>query len=206
MVKYTIYPYHPDNLYEYLIYDYLPSTRCYVQYMGHVRKVRLSCYLLLLSNDSKTRLQDSCTFMTWSIICTWFGVFCFDYIFSNEFINLPIFFSIASVALGQSYFPSAREVILKDMGIIGWYLTTTQHNKMGTVHLFFGCAVLYVPEIVVLIWWAYCIMNGMPRIQHGPDIKQYSSVYVTNISYSPLTYGGPLLFGMSTHVKYIYPQ
>ena len=66
-----------------------------------------------------------------------FAVICFDYIFSNEFMNPPIFFSIASVALGQSYFPSAREVILKDMGIIGWYLTTTKHNKMGTVHLFF---------------------------------------------------------------------
>ena len=33
--------------------------------MGEVMKVWLSCYLVLLSNDSKTRLQDSRTFVTW---------------------------------------------------------------------------------------------------------------------------------------------
>ena len=32
--------------------------------MGQVSKVRLSCYLLLLSNDSKTRWQDRPTFVT----------------------------------------------------------------------------------------------------------------------------------------------
>ena len=35
--------------------------------MGQVTKVRLSCYLVLLSNDSKTRYQDSHTFVTWPI-------------------------------------------------------------------------------------------------------------------------------------------
>ena len=33
--------------------------------MDQVTKMRLSCYLVLLSADSKTRQQDSCTFMTW---------------------------------------------------------------------------------------------------------------------------------------------
>ena len=46
----------------------------------------------------------------------------------------------------------------------------------------------------------------MPRIQHGPEIKQYCSVDATNISYSSLTYIVYVLFGMSTHVKYLYPQ
>ena len=41
----------------------------------------------------------------------------------------PISFRIASLALGQSYdCPSAREVTLKDMGKIGWYITTTKCN------------------------------------------------------------------------------
>ena len=34
-------------------------------YMGQVMKVCLSCYLVLLSNDSKTRKQDRPTFVTW---------------------------------------------------------------------------------------------------------------------------------------------
>ena len=36
-------------------------------YMGQVTEVQLSCYLVLLSNDSKTRYQDSHTFVTWPI-------------------------------------------------------------------------------------------------------------------------------------------
>ena len=37
--------------------------------------------------------------------------------------HLPIFFRVASLALGQSYdCPSAGEVILKNMGIIGCYI------------------------------------------------------------------------------------
>ena len=35
--------------------------------MGQVPKLRLSCYLVLLSIDSKTRLQDSHSFGTWPI-------------------------------------------------------------------------------------------------------------------------------------------
>ena len=38
-------------------------------FMGQVTKVRLSCYLVLLSNDSKTKQQDSRSFMTWPIYC-----------------------------------------------------------------------------------------------------------------------------------------
>ena len=39
--------------------------------MGQVTKVRLSCYLILLSNDSKTRCQDSRTFTSWPIYCSY---------------------------------------------------------------------------------------------------------------------------------------
>ena len=38
-------------------------------YMGQVMKLRLSCYLVLLSIDSKTRLQDSHSLVTWPICC-----------------------------------------------------------------------------------------------------------------------------------------
>ena len=38
-----------------------------VKYMGQVTKLQLSCYLVLLSIDSKTRLQDSRSFVTWPI-------------------------------------------------------------------------------------------------------------------------------------------
>ena len=40
---------------------------CSRMHMGQVMEVRLSCYLVLLSNDSKTRLQDSRTSMTWPV-------------------------------------------------------------------------------------------------------------------------------------------
>ena len=36
-------------------------------HMDQVTKVRLSCYLVLLSTDSKTRQHDSRTFVTWPI-------------------------------------------------------------------------------------------------------------------------------------------
>ena len=49
-----------------------------------------------------------------------------------------IFIRVASLALGQSYdSPSAIEVILKNMGTIGQYLTTTTHNIPQTVCLLF---------------------------------------------------------------------
>ena len=35
--------------------------------MGQVTKLWLSCYLVLLSIDSKTRQQDSRSFVTWPI-------------------------------------------------------------------------------------------------------------------------------------------
>ena len=38
-----------------------------ISVMGQVTKVGLSCYLVLLSFDSKTRWQDRCTFVTWPI-------------------------------------------------------------------------------------------------------------------------------------------
>ena len=42
-------------------------------------------------------------------------------------LHVPIFFKVASLALGQSYdCPSASEATLKDMGKINWYQT---HNK-----------------------------------------------------------------------------
>ena len=53
-----------------VFYDYFGGKRkwlCYKEfqlYMGQVTKVRLSCYLVLLSNNSKTRQQDNLTFVT----------------------------------------------------------------------------------------------------------------------------------------------
>ena len=38
-------------------------------YVGQVTKKWLSCYLVLLSIDSKTRLQDSPSFVTWPMYC-----------------------------------------------------------------------------------------------------------------------------------------
>ena len=44
--------------------------------------------------------------------------------------HFPIFFSIASLAQGQSYdCPNASEAILKNMGKIVLYLNTTIHDK-----------------------------------------------------------------------------
>ena len=46
----------------------------HILYMGQVTKVWLSCYLVLLSFDGKTRQHDSHTSVTWPIyihICTW---------------------------------------------------------------------------------------------------------------------------------------
>ena len=43
-------------------------------HMGQVMRVWLSCYLVLLSNDSKTRKQDSRTFVTWPIYTGYFFI------------------------------------------------------------------------------------------------------------------------------------
>ena len=41
--------------------------------MGQVTELQLSCYLVLLSADSKTRKQDNRTFVTWPIYkCVWY--------------------------------------------------------------------------------------------------------------------------------------
>ena len=37
------------------IYIYVQTQQCDSMYMGQVMEVQLSCYLILLSNDSKTR-------------------------------------------------------------------------------------------------------------------------------------------------------
>ena len=58
--------------------------------------------------------------------------FLLDYQFSLIYvINLPIFFRVASLALGQSYdCPSASEATLKKMGQTSLYQATTKHHKM----------------------------------------------------------------------------
>ena len=59
--------------------------------------------------------------------------------------SLPIFFSVASLALGQWYdCPSASEVTLKGMGKITWYLT---HHSMQPCAYFWG--ILYVYGVIL---------------------------------------------------------
>ena len=59
-----------------------------------------------------------------------FDVFVFS-LFWIHMIYLPIFFSVTSLALGQSYdCPSASEVTLKDMGKINLYHIA--NHKRGT--------------------------------------------------------------------------
>ena len=43
-------------------------------HMGQVTKLPLSCYLVLLSIDSKTRKQDSHSVVTWPILCRQFNL------------------------------------------------------------------------------------------------------------------------------------
>ena len=62
--------------------------------------------------------------------------FCFGLVWGC----LPISFRVSSLALGQSYdCPSAGEVILKDMGKITHYLTTTKHDKTWTLVFLWMC-------------------------------------------------------------------
>ena len=49
---------------------YIISPTCYI-YMGQVTELWLSCYLVLLSIDSKTRWQDSRSSVTWPIFLLW---------------------------------------------------------------------------------------------------------------------------------------
>ena len=70
---------------------------------------------------------------------------------SIHMIYLPTFFKITSLPLGQSYdCPSTSEVILKNMGKITQYLTTTKHNKARTVWIIHGmyCACHMVRSIL----------------------------------------------------------
>ena len=46
---------------------------CERTFMGQVTELWLSCYLVLLSSDSKTRWQDSGSFVTWPISPLWAG-------------------------------------------------------------------------------------------------------------------------------------
>ena len=61
---------------------------------------------------------------------------------------LPIFFRVASLALMWSYdCCCACEVILKDTGKIGWYLTTTKYNHV---------------RIICTVWGMYCSRERYP--------------------------------------------
>ena len=50
--------------------------------MGQVTNLRLSCYLVLLSIDSKTRWQDSRSFVTWPIL-----VYCLNFSHDRKCIS-----------------------------------------------------------------------------------------------------------------------
>ena len=50
-------------------------------------------------------------------------------------IYLPIFCKVASLALGKYDFPSPSKVTIKDVGKLGRYLITTEHNKVQNVHI-----------------------------------------------------------------------
>ena len=58
--------------------------------MGQVTKVGLSCDLVLLSFDSKTRSQDRQTFVTWPIWCwLWFKLILFLYSLDVSLFLIP---------------------------------------------------------------------------------------------------------------------
>ena len=90
---------------------------------------------VLLCNDVShwlgTNLESSLKFHK---ICTWYScsLFCCGYIINSSWIlviGLPIFFRVASLALGQSYdCPSASEVTLRDMRKINPYQTITKQG------------------------------------------------------------------------------
>ena len=66
-------------------------------------------------------------------ICTYFyhAMSCGYQLFQIHMVNLPIFFKVASLALGQSCdCPSAREATLKNMGKINYY-----HTQQNTTHV-----------------------------------------------------------------------
>ena len=68
-------------------------------------------------------------------------------------IHLPIFFRVASPALGQSHdCPSSSEATTKHMDIIDQYLSTSNHNKIRI--LFMGCtASLFLRSRFCLYQW-----------------------------------------------------
>ena len=71
-------------------------------------------------------------------IYTWLccALLCFGSLLTYQ---LPLSFRAVSLALGQSYdCPSANEAILKDMGKISQYLSTTKHNNAETLCIFVG--------------------------------------------------------------------
>ena len=72
--------------------------------------------------------------------------------------NLPIFFKVASWALGHwLYCPTTREVTLKDIGKIHWYQTMTKPNKAQTIFITFGIySIKY--KIIFVVWyhWHFC--------------------------------------------------
>ena len=94
------------------------------------------------------------------------SIFCGMYVHSFAFcryvgVYIPIYFRVASLALGQSYdCPSASEATLKDMGYkIRWYLWPC--NKMLIVSILSGMYWLLKKNKIIWIW----ILNSIQSQQ-----------------------------------------
>ena len=116
------------------------------QYMGQVTELWLSCYLVLLSIDSKTRLQDRHSSVTWPIypIIVYIVMLCL--ICFRLYIVVLCGFMSCSLYLYPSgmlhhHCSGASEVTLKNKGKIGHYLSTTKPIKWQQCVYILQCTV-----------------------------------------------------------------
>ena len=90
-------------------------------YVGQVTKLRLSCYLVLLSNDSKTRWQDSHSFVTWPI--------CKIYIFTHVPGRCYAYFKI------QLFFSFFHRWLIHNSKSFPWFFFIFHFNKFQVIFM-----------------------------------------------------------------------
>ena len=105
--------------------------------------------------------------------CALFCCVYFDNSLWIHVIYLPIFFRVASLALGQSYdCPSASEGTLKDMGKTIWTKPqqhTTAHNKMLTIYIILTYCISQENKVTRVVWTICSQPLGSDDIFHcGP--------------------------------------
>ena len=123
-------------------------------HLGQVMKVRLSCYLVLLSFDSKTRLQDSCTSAAWPKWSYWTVI-----VFKIDVTSTISFRRIIILIYHQiNYLPKHEQKAIKSF--IHKFLPKYQENIIKSFIHKLSC----LPDIEKITFSTTLYISTMPAI------------------------------------------